>query len=108
FHPVRDHSEGRKSAFIQGLIIAVVDENLRRSRVRPGRRKGHEPAMIALDDGIILDGRGFPHLRDFGIRTETKLRHESRQHTEEGRAIVEMVTDKIVEAVRAVWRPSAR
>src|SRR6202043_1506680 len=93
FHTVRDHSERRKSATIEGLVVAVINEKLRRSCVRPRCCKRDEPAVIALHDGIVLNGCGFPDFGDLGIGAESKLRHESGQNTEEGRAIVEMVSD---------------
>src|SRR5512135_54445 len=86
FHSVRDHSKCRKSAAIEGLIVAVIDEDLRRSRVWPCCRKRYESAMIALHDGIVFNGRVFPDLGDLGVRAQSKLRHESRQNAEKARA----------------------
>ena len=109
FHSLRDNAKWRKTIAVQRGVIPEVDENLRAARIgcRSLGERNKSP-MIALKDAVVLNIRFFPGIGDLGIRAESKLRHESRQNAKETRAVIKMMPDKIVEAVRAVGRPRAR
>ena len=108
FHSVGDHAKCRKSVPIQPLVITIIDEHLCRTGIGPGHGKCHEPSMVALHDGIVLNNGLFPRLRNLRIPANAKLRHESRQNPEETRTVIKMVSNKVVKTVGPVRRPGAR
>src|SRR5207248_1874466 len=54
-HPFRDLAERRESHLVQVRVVPIIDEELRRPRVRTAGGERDESALVALLHRIVLD-----------------------------------------------------
>src|SRR5690348_3517280 len=107
-HAIRDLTERRETHTVQAGVIHEIDEDLRGAGVGTASGKGNRAARVALRDRVVLDVRVLPDARNLRIRVDAELYDEVRHDAEECGAIVEMMLDEIIEAIRSEWRPGAR
>jgi hypothetical protein len=89
-HPLHHLAERSEPRPIQSRVVRVIDEELRRARVRARCRERHPPARIRHPHRIVRNPLIFPlriHLR---IRTQPELHHKPRHHTKEAATIQEV------------------
>lgn len=99
--------ERREALRVEGRVVHVVDEQLRRSSVRPSSRVSDGASQVALHHWIVLDGDvpAFVRLRRGG---DAKLQHKIRDHAKEGGLVVETVLQQGIETVDPQRSPRPR
>ena len=86
---------------VQARVVAVIDENLRDARAgsRHGERDG--AAQVADAHRVVRQRLVRPGRFDRRVPARAELRHETRDHAKEPRAVVEAAAHEVVEAERA-------
>jgi hypothetical protein len=102
-----DGGEGSEAHSIEAGIVSVVYEDLRGAGVGAASGESDEAALVALDNLIIRDFGIDPGRVDGRIGADAELGDEAGDDAEDDHVVVEMVADKIVEAVHAVGSPGA-
>ena len=104
-----DGGKGSEALGIEeGIVLGIgADEDLRGAGVGAARGEGDVAALVAFQDGIILDRSFDPSGGNHRIGADAELHDEARGDTENDHVVVEMVADEIVEAVDAVGSPGA-
>ena len=74
----------------------------------PAVAKVSVPRRVRLLDGIVLDRRRLPGLRDLRVRVDAELDDEPGDDAEEPHAVEVLVLDEVVEPVGPERRPVAR
>jgi hypothetical protein len=91
---------------VEVAVVDVVDEKLRRARVRSARCKSHVSALVAHAARLVVhDAVRAPLARDGGVAREPELNHETGHDAEEARVVVEPLVDELAEARAADRRP---
>jgi len=103
-----DGGEGSEALLIEKRIVIEADEDLRGARVGTSSGESNVAALVAFQDGIILDGGVEPSSGNRGIGADAELDDKVGNDTKNDHVVVEMVADEIVEAVDAVGSPGAR
>src|SRR5690606_37554653 len=106
-HPPGAPAERDEAGAVQRLVVTVIDEHLRRPRVRPSHRECDRAAAVALHERIVLERVATPRLCDLRLAMQTELCDEARHDAEKPVAIVVAGPDEVVEPVRGPRRPPA-
>src|SRR5208337_1119959 len=102
-----DGGEGSEAHGIEAGSVLEADEELGGAGVGASHGESDVATLVALQDGIILDGLAAPGSVDRGIGADAELDDEVGDHAENDDVVVEMMADEIVEAVNAVGSPGA-
>src|SRR5260370_4597022 len=81
------------------LVFRQIDEELRRPRVRTGRRNRHRPPPVPLFPRTVGDHRATPRRLNRRVAVHTGLRDESFHHAQEAAVDVETVLYQIGKTV---------
>mmetsp|Transcript_90509 Transcript_90509/g.235696 ORF Transcript_90509/g.235696 Transcript_90509/m.235696 type:complete len:261 (-) Transcript_90509:12-794(-) len=101
-HPVAQHLPERGEALaVQERVVAVVDEELRRARVRARRGVDEGPALVAPQHGVV------PDVRELGLRLrwQPELRDEAGHDAEDGGVVEPALLHELLELRGAQRRP---
>src|SRR5271163_484599 len=94
---------------IESGVVAQIDENLRRTRIRTSRLSERNRAFgIGLRDRIVLDVGALPSLVDRGAPGQSKLHYEAGNNAKKFYATEIAVLDQIVETVSFIRSPRPR
>src|ERR1019366_6883294 len=100
-HAFDDAAKGGEAHAVEAGVVSIVNEQLGGAGVGTGGGEDQVSALVALNDGIILDGGGLPDLVDGGVGAEPELHNEAGNHAKEGRVGKVAVPDQVVKAVCA-------
>ena len=106
-HAFDDGAERSKAYAVEAGVVGVIDEKLPGAGIGAGRGEDDGSALVALNDGIVLDLRGVPDLVNGRVGAEPELRDEARDHAKEGRISEIAVANQVVKAVCAEGCPVA-
>ena len=98
---------GEKPLPVEKNVVAEIDEELRRARVRTRGGERERSRLVALRHRIILDAPRHATRIHCRIGAQSKLHDEIRHHAKESRIGEVTVRDQIVEPVRPNRRPRA-
>ena len=102
-HAFNDGTKRGKPHSVQIGVVAKVDEHLCRSGVGPACGKRHHTTSVALCDWIIHHFLFTPDGRLFWIAMDTKLCHETGNHSKKTNAFEKIVVHHFADALGAQW-----
>ena len=106
-HAFDDRAEGGEAHGVEAGVVSIVDEELGGAGVGAGGGEDEGSALVALQDGVVLDSGDGPDLVDGGVGAEAELDDEALDDAKEGGVGEVAVADQVVKAVCAEGRPVA-
>mmetsp|Transcript_5430 Transcript_5430/g.19861 ORF Transcript_5430/g.19861 Transcript_5430/m.19861 type:complete len:311 (-) Transcript_5430:14-946(-) len=104
-HALHDAADGSEAHAVKVPIVAEVDEELARARVRPGGREHQRSPLVAMLHGIVFDGGTPPLGRYAGVARDAKLCYKVGNHAEEAHPGEEVALHELHEAFHSKRSP---